>query len=141
MAQVDPSFIQNLEEWVKMQKMVLETFREASKSMADSDRLELIVATRAAFQHIIRTIKAFDQWLQDPVIISHVTKEMLGEVWSTTMRLLEDLLKLDIKHTSEVRLYLEKLAKEGKLNPLTVWSKRIQHEEEGRRRPAILQSI
>jgi len=140
LSRIDTSFLQNLEEWVKMQKSVLETFREVGKNMDGSDRLELVLATRAAFQHMSRTIKAFDQWLQDPVIISHLTREMLLEVWNTVFKLFEDLVQLDIKHTSEVREYLEKLAKEGKFNPLTLWSKGMLREESGRR-PSILQSI
>ena len=136
---IDYAFLRNLEEWVKTQKKVLETFKSYEKSIEEGDRLNLIVATRAAFQHMLRTIKAFDNWLQDPVIIAHLPREMLLEVWKVMMEVLEKLLEIDIKHTSEVRELLEKLAREGKLNPL-VASAKSQYEEEGEegRRPPTM---
>ncbi len=136
---IDYAFLRNLEEWVKAQRRVLETFKSYEKSIEEGDRLSLIVATRAAFQHMMRTIKAFDNWLQDPVIIAHLPREMLLEVWKVMMEVLEKLLEIDIKHTSEVRELLEKLAREGKLNPL-VASAREHYEEEGEegRRPSTM---
>ncbi len=131
---IDYAFLRNLDEWVKMQKKVLETFRSVEKQVEEGDRLSLVVATRAAFQHMIRTIKAFDNWLQDPVIIAHLPKEMLVEVWKVMYQVLEKLLEIDIKHTSEVRGLLEKLAREGKLNPLVAAAKPLGEEEETARR-------
>ncbi|MET1101066.1 MAG: DUF2153 domain-containing protein [Pyrodictiaceae archaeon] len=134
---IDYTFLRNLDEWVKTQKKVLETFKTFEKDIEESDRLNIVVATRAAFQHMIRTIKAFDNWLQDPVIISHLPREMLVEVWRVMYEVLEKLLEIDIKHTSEVRGLLEKLAKEGKLNPL-VAAARESGEEETRRPPTMM---
>ena len=135
---IDYAFLRNLEEWVKAQRRVLETFKSYEKSVEEGDRLSLIVATRAAFQHMMRTIKAFDNWLQDPVIIAHLPREMLLEVWKVMIEVLEKLLEIDIKHTSEVRQLLEKLAREGKLNPLVASAR--EHEEEGEesRRPPTM---
>ena len=135
---IDYAFLKQLDEWVKMQKKVLETFRETKQRVDEGDRLELIVATRAAFQHMIRTIKAFDNWLQDPVIIAHVPREMLQEVWDVMYRVLEELLKIDIKHTSDVRDLLEKLAREGKINPLVAAARSSEEEETGGRRPSTM---
>ena len=134
---VDYTFLKNLEEWVKTQKKVLEVFKAYERDIEESDRLNLIVATRAAFQHMIRTIKAFDNWLQDPVIIAHLPREMLIEVWKVMYDILEKLLEIDIKHTSEVRTLLEKLTKEGRLNPL-VAAARESGEEEARRPPTMM---
>jgi len=134
---IDYSFLRNLDEWVRNQRKVLEIFREFEKEIETSDRLNLIVATRAAFQHMIRTIKAFDNWLQDPVIISHLPREMLVEVWRVMYQVLERLLEIDIKHTSEVRSLLEELAKQGKLNPLVAAAKESS-EEETRRPPTMM---
>ncbi len=133
---IDYGFLRNLDEWVRMQKKVLETFRKVEKDVEEGDRLQIILATRAAFQHMMRTIKAFDHWLQDPVIISHVTREMLVEVWQVMFRVLTELLEIDIKHTSEMRQLLEKLAREGKLNPLAAAVK-TEEEEEHRRPPTL----
>ncbi len=133
---IDYGFLRNLDEWVRMQKKVLETFRKVEKDVEEGDRLQLILATRAAFQHMMRTIKAFDHWLQDPVIISHVTREMLVEVWQVMFKVLTELLEIDIKHTSEMRQLLEKLAREGKLNPLAA-AVRSEEEEEHRRPPTL----
>ena len=123
-------FFTNLEEWVRMQKRTLETFRKVFENSKEADRLELILATRAAFQHMMKTLKAFDDWLQDPMILSHMPRELLDEVWHTVFQLLMNLIELDIRHTSAMKEYMEKLYKEGKLSPL-VW----QRAREPRRRP------
>ena len=119
-----------------MQKNLLETIKELEKKYesGDNDRLDLILATRVAFQHIMRTIKAFDQWLQDPQIIKHMPKEMLEDVRKTTWEILETLLELDIRHTSQFKELIVKLNKEGKLDPL-IWSRTLNEEQQntGRR--------
>ncbi len=135
---IDYAFLKQLDEWVKMQRKVLETFRETKSKVDEGDRLELIVATRAAFQHMMRTIKAFDNWLQDPVIIAHVPRDMLLEVWNVMYRVLEELLEIDIKHTSDVRDLLEQLAREGKINPLVAAARGGEEEETGSRRPSTM---
>ena len=135
---IDYAFLKQLEEWVKAQKKLLETFKETAGRVEQGDRLDIIVATRAAFQHMIRTIKAFDNWLQDPVIIAHVPREMLLEVWKVMYNVLSELLEIDIKHTSDVRRLLEELAKEGKLNPLVATVKSGGEEEESPRRPPTM---
>ncbi len=127
------SFFGNLEEWVKMQKSMLETMRKVDAMLKDADRLDLIVASRTAFQHIMRTIRAFDQWLQDPLIISHMPKKLLVEVRERIWKILEELLLLDIEHTSKVKEHLEKLMKEGKINPL-LWTRPVEEERISRRR-------
>jgi len=127
------TFFGNLEEWVKMQKSMLETMRKVDAMLKNADRLDLIVASRTAFQHIMRTIRAFDQWLQDPLIISHMPKEFLVEVRERIWKILEELLLLDIEHTSKVKEHLEKLMKEGKINPL-LWSRPSEEERISRRR-------
>ncbi len=130
------SFLGNLDEWVKMQKKMLETVKKVEEELKNSDRLDLIVATRTAFQHIMKTIKAFDQWLQDPIIISHMPREYLVEVQERVWRILEELLKLDIEHTSKFKEHMEKLIREGKVNPL-LWAKPSESEEDLSRRRRI----
>ena len=130
------SFLGNLDEWVKMQKKMLETVKKVEEELKKSDRLDLIVATRTAFQHIMKTIKAFDQWLQDPIIISHMPREYLVEVQERIWRILEELLELDIEHTSKFKEHMEKLIREGKVNPL-LWAKPSESEEEISRRRRI----
>jgi len=62
------------------------------------------------------------------------------EVWRVMYQVLEQLLEIDIKHTSDVRELLEKLAREGKLNPLVASVKPGGEEEEtgGRRPPTMM---
>jgi len=120
---VSETFLHNLDAWVKKQREILESFKKADEKVKEADRLDLIVLSRAAFQHMIKTLSAFDQWLQEPFIISHMPKEMLEDVWKTTKKLLFELLELDIRHTGGFRDYVEKLAREGKLNPVLVSGK------------------
>jgi hypothetical protein len=132
---VEGSFVNNLDEWIKMQKNLLSTLKELEKKAeSEEDRLNLILEARTAFQHMMRTLKAFDQWLQDPMVIRHMPKEMLEDVKRTSWMLLEQLVELDIRHTSEFRDVILKLGKEGKLDPL-IWVKPPQEEpQQGGRR-------
>ena len=130
-------FLRNLDEWVKMQKRMLEILKEAEEQLKDGDRLSQIIASRMAFQHMVRTLKAFDQWLQDPLIINHMPEEMIREVREKAWQILTMLLELDIKHTSEFREHMNKLIKEGKLSPL-LWTTRREEEP---RRPSLSTTI
>ncbi|EZQ03824.1 MULTISPECIES: DUF2153 domain-containing protein [Acidianus] len=130
---MENSFLSNLDEWIKMQKTLLSTIKDMEKSEKDMDRLDLILASRVAFQHMMRTIKAFDQWLQDPMIIKHMPKEMLEDVKRTSWGILEQLLELDVRHTSEARELITKLGKEGKLDPL-IWSRPLVDEQQTQNR-------
>ncbi|MEM1644424.1 MAG: DUF2153 family protein [Ignisphaera sp.] len=114
------SLYESLSRWIEMQKKIKEWFDSVYDNVKKGDRLDLILYTRMAFQHILRTIKAFDNWLQDPFIISNIPREELEAVWEITHSLLQQLLELDVKHTSSVRDYLAKLEKEGKINPILI---------------------
>lgn len=126
------SFVTNLEQWVETQKLVLSSIFRIEDRLKESDRLELILATRMAFRHMIRTLEAFDRWLQDPLIVGHMPREMLEQVQKKSWELMKQLLELDIDHTSQFKEYFNKLAKEGKLNPLLT----VQGGEE-RRVPGV----
>lgn len=127
------SFIANLEHWVETQKVVLSSLTKVEEQLKDADRLELVLAVRMAFRHMIRTLEAFDRWLQDPFIIGHMPREMLEEVQRKTWDLFKQLLELDIVHTAQFKDYVVKLVREGKLNPLLS----VQSGEE-RRIPGVL---
>lgn len=111
-------FANNLTNWVEAQKTFLDSAKSVERELENADRLELILATRAAFAHMIKTIEAFDKWLQDPFIIGHMPREMLLDIQRKTWEILKSLLELDIKHTSEFRDMLLSLAESGKLNPI-----------------------
>jgi hypothetical protein len=123
--------LSTLSEWVDMQKKAAEMFNQINEIVGTSDRLTLVLVTRQAFQHMIRTLKAFDQWLNDPFILNYVTKDMLIDVWSTTYKILNELIELDIRHTLSVKEMAEKLIKEGRVLPFM--ELRSYDEEEGRR--------
>ncbi len=112
------AFSRSLERWVTLQKMVLENFKRIDESVKTGDRLDLIIHTRLAFNHMIKTLKAFDDWLQDPFISSNIPKELLVDVWETTLKMMELLLELDIRHTSQVKNIIEEASREGRLNPI-----------------------
>lgn len=133
-------FARSLERWVSMQRAMLENFKHIDERVRGSDRLDIIIHTRLLFNHMMRTLKAFDDWLQDPFISSNIPKELLIEVWSTTLKLAETLLELDMKHTSEMRNIIEKAVKEGQVSPLLSQLRDLSSsrgEERERRGPAI----
>ncbi|MCS7111369.1 MAG: DUF2153 domain-containing protein [Ignisphaera sp.] len=114
------SLYENLNQWIEMQKKIKEWFDSIYDNVNKGDRLELILYIRMAFQHIMRTLKAFDNWLQDPFIISNMPREQLEDVWKTVFTLLQQLLELDVRHTEGFRDHILSLEKEGKLNPMLV---------------------
>ncbi len=121
------SYFPNLEAWVKRQEEVKESFMKAEENYENADRLELILLSRQAFQHMMRTIEAFDQWLKEPMVISHMPREMLVDLWSKLRVIFYALLDLDIEHTSKFNEHIKKLAQEGKINPiLTIGKKEIE---------------
>jgi len=127
------AFVRSLERWVQLQRTILEMFRELDPQVRQSDRLDIIIHTRIAFNHMIRTLKAFDDWLQDPFISSNIPRELLIDVWDTTLKMMELLLELDIRHTSSVKDIIEEKSREGRLNPLLSHLRDLGRErEEGR---------
>ncbi|MEM0366430.1 MAG: DUF2153 family protein [Acidilobaceae archaeon] len=132
--------MRSLERWVAVQKVILENFKQIDERIRNSDRLDIIIHTRLAFNHVIRTLRAFDDWLQDPFISSNIPRDLLLEVWSTSLKLVETLLELDIKHTSEVKSIIEKAIKEGQVSPILAQLRDLaapRGEERERRGPAI----
>jgi len=127
----------HLDAWVKKQTEILESFKKAEENYQNADRLELILLSRTAFQHMMKTIEAFDQWLREPMVTSHMPREMLVELWSRLRTIFYELIKLDIEHTSKFQEHIRKLEVEGKLNPILTASKL---EKEGRR-TSIITSI
>ncbi|MEM1761961.1 MAG: DUF2153 family protein, partial [Desulfurococcaceae archaeon] len=53
-------FYENLETWVKRQREVKKMFMKAEEKYKEADRLTLITLSRLAFQHMGKTIEAFD---------------------------------------------------------------------------------
>ena len=124
--------LSSLSEWIDMQRKAMEMFREINSSADQADRLALVLIIRQAFQHMIKTLKAFDQWLNDPFILNYITKDMLIDVWNTTYKILNELLELDIRHTKAVKDVAEKMIREGKLPPM-MELRGAPEEERGRR--------
>jgi len=118
-----------LDRWVEMQAAVLEAVRSALARKDEMDRLDLMIHARLVFQHIMRTVKAFDEWLQDPSIASVIPRDEMERVFAEAARAFEILAELDISHTSMVRGLLEEAAREGRLPVVTPRDK----GEEGRR--------
>ncbi len=103
------TFIRSMQDWVAEQKKILELAIKSyeSKNYKETDRLNLLLASRTAFQHISRTIKGFENWLQNPAIISVMPKEMLEEIYLKIWKLMIDLIEFDIKHTSDFLNHLK----------------------------------
>ncbi len=111
-------FSASLERWVMLQKKLLETVDQAKDRVGEYDRLELILSIRTLFQNMMRTLKAFDTWLQDPFITSQMPREYLRYVWSETYKSFRTLVELDIKHTSDMAKLIRENISKGTVNPL-----------------------
>jgi len=126
-------FLKSLMEWVEAQKKILNAFKEADKELENADRLMQVLASRNACFHIARTIKGFESWLQNPLVIGLMPKEMADEVRRKLWDLMKEVMEFDIKHTSDFTNLLKKMSDEGKL-PRVLFEKR----EEARRVPYTL---
>lgn len=127
-------FYENLETWVKRQREVKQMFMKAEERYREADRLTLITLSRLAFQYMGKTIEAFDNWLKDPLITTHMPRELLVELWDNLREIFYKLIDLDIEHTSKFADHLKKLEYEKALNPL--FTIRLTREEkESRRQP------
>jgi len=108
----------NLESWIKKQYEIMETFKKAEENFENFDRLELILLARMAFQHVIKTFEAFDQWLREPVVTTHMPRELLIDLWVKLRNILYETIELDVEHTSKFYDHVKKLEMEGKINPI-----------------------
>ncbi|MEM1537781.1 MAG: DUF2153 family protein [Candidatus Nezhaarchaeales archaeon] len=126
-------FLKSLMDWVEAQKKILNAFKEADKELENADRLMQVLASRNACFHIARTIKGFESWLQNPLVIGLMPKEMADEVRRKLWDLMKEVMEFDIKHTSDFTNLLKKMSDEGKL-PRVLFEKR----EEARRVPYTL---
>ncbi len=126
------NFLKSLERWVELQRSILESFRSIDDSVREADRLEIIIHTRIAFNHMIKTLKAFDDWLQDPFIVSNIPREELVKVWDATMEMLNILLELDIEHTTNVKNLIDQAVREGRIDPVILHLKDVARGEDRR---------
>ncbi|MCS7139218.1 MAG: DUF2153 domain-containing protein [Candidatus Nezhaarchaeota archaeon] len=133
MYQPDRAFIKSLTEWVESQKKILEGTKDALKDLEQADRLMLILAARSACYHIARTIRGFDSWLQNPMVIGLMPAEMAKEVQQKLYEIMFMLMEFDVKHTSDFVELLSKMMEEGKLPKILF--ERVERKEEARRLP------
>lgn len=130
------AFYENLDTWVKRQKEIRDLFIKAEENYKDADRLTLITLSRLAFQHMEKTIEAFDNWLKDPMITTHMPREMLVELWESLREIFFRLIDLDMEHTSKFAEHLKKLEESNAVNPLfTLRLSRGEERESRRRQP------
>jgi len=102
-----PGFIRSMTDWINEQKNLLEIAKENEKYFEKADRLTLILAARTACTQAIRTLRGFENWLQNPVIISVMPEEMLREVHTRLWEIMIRLIEFDIKHTGEFVEYIK----------------------------------
>lgn len=112
-----PPIIQNIESWVNSQKKFLEYVKKSESELEAADRLSLIIAARAACSQIARTIKGFDAWLQNPLIIGLMPLEMVKEVQEKLWSIMKIITEFDIQHTEKYGEYLKKVIEQGKVIP------------------------
>ncbi len=114
----EPLILKNLRDWIEEQKRILKTLKMSERELEDADRLMLILAARVACYHISRTIRGFESWLQNPLVIGLMPKEIVREMQKRLWNIMYELVEYDIKHTGEYHDFLQKIMKEGKLPPL-----------------------
>lgn len=126
------AFIRSMQEWVEEQKKILDVAKKNLESFKNADRLTLLIASRTACQHISRTIKGFENWLQNPAIISLMPQDMLKEIHEKIWKLMIELVEFDAKHTNEFLLFVKNQEK------ITIPSLLLKEEKEERAPPYSL---
>lgn len=127
----EPPLLRNLIDWIEEQKRTLRMLKRSEDELRDADRLMLILAARVACYHISRTIRGFESWLQNPLVIGLMPREMVREMQRRLWNIMYELMEYDIKHTTEYHDYLKKAMEEKKLPSLL-----FQVREERRGRPS-----
>ncbi|HDO20651.1 MAG: DUF2153 domain-containing protein [archaeon GB-1845-036] len=117
MYRVNPNILKNIEAWIEGQKRFLEYSRKSEEILKNADRLSLMIAARTACSQIIKTIKGFDAWLQNPLVIGLMPHKMLKEVQEQLWRIMYELTLFDIEHTGKYKEHLKKIIEEGKILP------------------------
>ncbi|MCX8168805.1 MAG: DUF2153 domain-containing protein [Candidatus Methanomethylicia archaeon] len=112
-----PAIIQNIESWIDSQKKFLDYIKKSERDLDGADRLSLVIASRAACSQIARTIKGFDAWLQNPLIIGLMPLEMIKEIQERLWFIMKQLTEFDITHTEKYGEYLKKVLEQGKTIP------------------------
>ncbi|MEM2136804.1 MAG: DUF2153 family protein [Candidatus Methanomethylicia archaeon] len=129
-----PAIIQNIESWVDSQKKFLDYVKKSEKELDGADRLSLVIASRAACSQITRTIKGFDAWLQNPLIIGLMPPEMLKEIQEKLWSIMMQLTEFDVQHTQKYGDYLKKVIEQGKSIPLIP----MEEEEDKEHQPTYM---
>ncbi|MDT7864960.1 MAG: DUF2153 family protein [Thermoproteota archaeon] len=101
------AFMRSMQEWVEEQKRILELAKKSMDSFKDADRLALLIAARTACQHISRTIKGFENWLNNPAITTVMPQSMLKEIQEKIWKIMIELIEFDAKHTSDFLNYIK----------------------------------
>ncbi len=127
------SYLARLKAWVSMQSSLLRMIGDVKSRINQMDRLELVLYSRMAFQNIINTAKAFDNWLQDMLILAVMPEEELRKILKESIEALEKLLILDVSHTDKIRSILEDMSEKGIL-PDFVQLALARRSEEGKER-------
>ncbi len=104
---------EKLRRWIDMQKGMIEFIEELRERLDSMDRLEALVYSRLLFQHLEKTVHAFDEWLQDPLIATIIPEQEMKRVLSTLLEAARAILELDVTHTERVRTLLEEASAQG----------------------------
>jgi len=98
---------EKLARWVEMQRRMIEVLEHLEARAGEMDRLDLAVYARIVFQHIERTVRAFDEWLQDPLILTSAPRDELERVLRDAAKAAKILARLDADHTERMARIME----------------------------------
>ncbi len=126
----------NLEAQKEMKKILEESLRSIDKG----DRLSLLLSAQLACMYIEQNLYELEKWLQSSQIMSLMPKELLKKFSEEILKIAEELIEFDIKHTSEYRDYMYKLLREDKLPKifLTSFTRPGEERREERRIPYLV---
>lgn len=100
--------ISRLDGWVVSQKKLIDDLQKYADYVKSQDRYTLLLSAQAMIYYIERTAKDFESWLNNPLITSIMTPEMLKDLESKLRELAINFIKIDLEHTGQ---YLELLKK------------------------------
>lgn len=128
-----------LERSLETQRELKRALEEGFKSVDKTDRLSLLLSAQLACMYIEQNLYELEKWLQSSQVMSLMPRDLLKRFSEEILKIAEELIEFDIKHTSEYRNYMYKLLRENKLPKIFMTTiPRGEERREERRVPYLV---
>lgn len=107
--------INRLDGWLISQRKLIDDLQKYADYVKSQDRYTLLLSAQAMIYYIERTAKDFESWLNNPLITSIMTPDMLKELEAKLRELAINFIKIDLEHTGQYLDLLKKYDASGEI--------------------------